>query len=355
MLAVRDLDVFIDGSHVLRRVALDLRLGEAVCLVGPQRQWQEHHAAHDHGLPRPAAGTITFNGAPIAGQPTHAIAARGLGFSPEDSGIFADLTVAENIEIATWTRPGGRPPAERVALAYEIFPRLRGYASRGGTAISGGERKMLSIARALALDPELLLLDEPFEGLSPAIISGHRRGDRGHPASRARDPHRRIEHPPRPDLGAALVCDRARRDHLRRVARRRPARRHRRAHHRRKTVMSSLPLLPTSVVGSHGKPSWWFTLVKAHEAGEAGPGDLEEMFDDAADTGHPRHGARRHRRHHRRRGAPPRRLRRLLLRHHQGHPAAAGAPQGRALGLRPADALRGGRPHRDAARAASAS
>ncbi len=118
----------------------------------------------------PQSGAIEFKERNIAGAATSEVARLGLAFAPEDSGVFADLTVRENIEIATWTRMTARSGEERVALAYSVFPGLRRYERRKGGQLSGGERKMLSIARALALDPEMLLLDEPFEGLSPAIL-----------------------------------------------------------------------------------------------------------------------------------------------------------------------------------------
>src|SRR5207253_4659965 len=143
---------------------------EVVCLVGRNGAGKTTTLRAIMGYLVPRAGHIAFRERAIHGRPTHEIARMGLAFAPEDGGIFADLTVAGNIEIATWTRPGGRPAAERIARAYEVFPVLRTYAARKGPEMSGGERKMLSIARALALDPEMLVLDEPFEGLSPAIV-----------------------------------------------------------------------------------------------------------------------------------------------------------------------------------------
>ncbi len=170
ILEVEKIDVFIKASHILREVSIDVGEKEVVCLIGRNGAGKTTTLRSVMGFLRPASGAIRFMGREIAGQAPYEISLMGIGYAPEESGIFADLTTLENIEIATWSRKSSRTSEDRIRLAYSVFPALERYRTRKGTQISGGERKMLSVARALALDPHLFLLDECFEGLSPAII-----------------------------------------------------------------------------------------------------------------------------------------------------------------------------------------
>ena len=170
LLDLSNVRVTLAGNQVLRGISIAVAPGELVCLVGRNGAGKTTTFRSIMGYQPLESGDVLWKGLSLGGLPTHKIVALGLGYTPEGSDVFGDLTVKDNIELPTWTRKTAKSAQARVDEAYAIFPKLKEYLHRGGQQLSGGERKMVSIARALALDPELLLLDEAFEGLSPAIL-----------------------------------------------------------------------------------------------------------------------------------------------------------------------------------------
>ncbi len=172
MLSVKSVHTYYSKSHILHGVSIDVAAGEVVGLLGRNGVGKSTTLKTIAGLVRPAEGSVTFEGRDLTGMPAYRLARLGIAYVPEDRRIFRLLTVYENLR--TGLDRGGVTDARRAELLDKVFthfPVLRERRNQAGGTLSGGEQQMLAIARAMMLEPRIILLDEPTEGLMPRMVS----------------------------------------------------------------------------------------------------------------------------------------------------------------------------------------
>ena len=170
LLAVRNLNTYYGQSHIVQDVSFQIDQGELVCFLGRNGAGKTTVLRSIIGLAPIRSGSVVFKGKQITGLPSFAISKRGIGLVLEERGLFNDMTVFENLRAARRSRRGKNNESWPPDRVYQLFPLLRERKDQKAGTLSGGEQQMLAIARALRNEPELLMLDEPSEGLAPIIV-----------------------------------------------------------------------------------------------------------------------------------------------------------------------------------------